>query len=199
MSAATDAPMNRAARSPSSIVDKSAELEKVKVTLEEYKKLADTDPLTQIWNRRAFDQAIARIYDSDKGRMFNALILADIDRFKDVNDRYGHPVGDRILQLVADIIAHHCARGMFVARTGGEEFAIIADGLSEDGISRIAEADPPGDRDRALRQQRIPARTTAPSRSRWASAWRPRPTAPTTSTARPTAPSTPPRSAAATR
>ena len=140
MSAATDSTIEQGRQIASSIIDKSAELEKVKVTLEEYKKLADTDPLTQIWNRRAFDRTIARIFDDEKGKMFSALILADIDSFKEVNDRYGHPVGDRIIQIVADMIAAHAGEGKFVARTGGEEFAIIADGLSEDGISRVAEA-----------------------------------------------------------
>ena len=139
MSAATDSTIEQGRQIATSIVDKSAELEKVKVTLEEYKKLADTDPLTQIWNRRAFDRALARIYDSERGRMFNALIIADIDRFKDVNDRHGHPVGDRIIQLVADIICANAGNNAFVARTGGEEFAIIAEGLSEEGISRIAD------------------------------------------------------------
>jgi len=139
MSAATENTLEQGRQIASSIEDKSAELEKVKSTLEEYKKLADTDPLTHIWNRRAFDKELARIYDTEKGRMFNALIIADIDRFKEFNDRHGHPVGDRILQLVAQMIQENAGPGMFVARTGGEEFAIIAEGLSEDGISRIAE------------------------------------------------------------
>ncbi len=139
MSAATDSTIEQGRQIASSIVDKSAELEKVKTTLEEYKRLADTDPLAQISNRRAFDRAITRIYDNEKGRMFNALILADIDRFKEINDRHGHPVGDRIIQLVAEVICTNTPEGVFVARTGGEEFAIIAEGLSEDGVSRIAE------------------------------------------------------------
>lgn len=139
MSAATESTLEHGRQIETSIIDKSAELEKVKVSLEEYKKLADTDPLTQIWNRRAFDRAVASIYDTEKGRMFSALIIADIDRFKDFNDRHGHPVGDRILQIVADIISSNVQPGMFVARTGGEEFAIIGEGMSEEGISRVAE------------------------------------------------------------
>lgn len=139
MSAATDSTIEQGKQIASSIVDKSAELEKVKSTLEEYKKLADTDPLTQIWNRRAFDRAIAKIFDNDKDRMFSALMLVDIDRFKDINDRYGHPVGDRIIQIVAEIIQASAGAEKFVARTGGEEFAIVADGLSEESVSRIAE------------------------------------------------------------
>src|SRR5690606_16797924 len=68
-----------------------------------------------------------------------ALILADIDRFKEVNDRYGHPVGDKILQQVARIFKASSTANMFVARTGGEEFAIIVEGLTE--ASTIALAD----------------------------------------------------------
>jgi diguanylate cyclase len=87
------------------MLNTSAELDHVKSTLEEYKKLADTDALTQIWNRRAFDRAMTRVYSSEKSKMFGALILGDIDMFKSVNDRHGHPIGDRILQLVARLIA----------------------------------------------------------------------------------------------
>lgn len=140
MSAATDSTMEQGKQIASSMLDKSAELEQVKVSLEEYKRLADTDPLTQLANRRAFDRAMAQVFDSEKSRMFSALILADIDRFKEVNDRYGHPVGDRIIQAVARVIKANAGDGTFVARTGGEEFALIAEGLSEDGISRVADA-----------------------------------------------------------
>ena len=110
---------------------KTAELESVKSKLEEYKRLADTDPLAQVWNRRAFDKEIARIYNSNKGILFNALILVDIDRFKDINDKFGHPVGDKIIRTVADILQSSVRRGIFVARTGGEEFALIVEGTSE--------------------------------------------------------------------
>ena len=139
MSAATDSTIEQGRQIASSMQDKSAELERVKTTLEEYKRLADTDPLTRIWNRRAFDRNIAKIYDNEKGKMFGALILADIDRFKDVNDNHGHPIGDRIIQIVAEIIVANAGEEAFVARTGGEEFAIIVEGLSEDSISRVAD------------------------------------------------------------
>ena len=139
MSAATDSTIEQGRQIASSMQDKSAELERVKTTLEEYKRLADTDPLTRIWNRRAFDRNIAKIYDNEKGKMFGALILADIDRFKEVNDNHGHPVGDRIIQIVAEIIGANAGEEAFVARTGGEEFAIIVEGLSEDSISRVAD------------------------------------------------------------
>ncbi|QPC87974.1 diguanylate cyclase [Mesorhizobium sp. NBSH29] len=131
MSVATNSTIDRSLKAANTLSDKSAELETVKSSLEEYKKLADTDPLTHIWNRRAFDKRMARIYNDKAGVLFHALILADIDRFKDVNDRFGHPVGDRILQIVAEIMRTSVREGAFVARTGGEEFALIVEGTSE--------------------------------------------------------------------
>ena len=123
----------------SSIANKSGELQEVKAKLEEYKRLADTDALTQLQNRRAFDRAISKIYDSSRNIAFGALIIADIDRFKTINDRFGHPVGDRIIQIVANIISATAKDGTLVARTGGEEFAIILEGSGEEATARLAE------------------------------------------------------------
>jgi diguanylate cyclase len=139
ISVATTSTIDHGRQVATTLTDKTAELESVKSKLEEYKRLADTDPLTHIWNRRAFDKEIARIYNSNRGILFNALILADIDRFKDINDRFGHPVGDRIIQIVADIFQTSIRTDMFVARTGGEEFALIVEGASEDTTFEIAE------------------------------------------------------------
>ncbi|MBL8585048.1 MAG: diguanylate cyclase, partial [Rhizobiaceae bacterium] len=139
MAVATNSTIDHGRQIVDSLSEKTAELESVKSKLEEYKRLADTDPLTQLWNRRAFDKDIARIYNSNKGILFNALILADIDRFKDINDRYGHPVGDKIIQLVASILRSSIRQDMFVARTGGEEFAVIVEGASEDATFAIAD------------------------------------------------------------
>ena len=124
----------------STIASKSGELQEVKSKLEEYKRLADTDALTELANRRAFDRAISAIYESNRNVAFSALILADLDRFKTVNDRFGHPVGDRIIQIVASLLRSTVPDDVFVARTGGEEFAIILDGRGEDATSRIADS-----------------------------------------------------------
>ena len=139
MATATTSTIDHGRQAVSSLGDKSTELENVKSKLEEYKRLADTDPLTHIWNRRAFDRHISKIYDTHKSVMFNALILADIDRFKEINDRHGHPVGDKIIQIVAGILQSSSRADMFVARTGGEEFALIVEGASVE--STVAFAD----------------------------------------------------------
>jgi len=137
--AATKASIQTHAQFANSIGDRSSELRDAREKIEEYKRLADTDPLTQLGNRRAFDRVLSAIYDSNRGVTFGALILADIDRFKTVNDRFGHPVGDRILQIVASIMRSTVKEGAFVARTGGEEFAIVLEGCGEDQTYRIAE------------------------------------------------------------
>lgn len=139
MVSATDTTVSQGRQTISSMEDKSAELEAVKSKLEEYKKLADTDPLTTLWNRRAFDKSMARIYDDPKSVMFHALVIADIDRFKEINDRFGHPAGDRVLQQLAALLRIQSPANVFLARTGGEEFAMIVDGTSEDGVQKIAD------------------------------------------------------------
>jgi diguanylate cyclase len=139
MSMATDTTIAQGRQIANSIADTSAELADVKEKLGEYKKLADTDSLTQIWNRRAFDKQMARIYSDRKSVLFSALIIADIDRFKDINDRHGHPLGDKVLQHIARVFKASGTPDMFIARTGGEEFAMIVEGLSEDSTVQLAE------------------------------------------------------------
>lgn len=139
MAAATQTTLDQGRQISAAMAEKTAELEKVKALLEQYKQLADTDPLTKVWNRRAFDRRLTAIYSSRRAVMFQALLLADIDGFKAFNDRHGHPVGDRILQKVAQIIDGRCGSECFVARTGGEEFAVIVDGYSEEEAAKFAE------------------------------------------------------------
>ncbi|PSJ63937.1 diguanylate cyclase domain-containing protein [Pseudaminobacter soli (ex Li et al. 2025)] len=139
MSMATNSTIDHGRQVAQTLDEKSTELESVKSKLEEYKRLADTDPLTHLWNRRAFDKELAAIYNSSNGIVFKGLILADIDRFKEINDRYGHPVGDKILKIIADIFRTSVSDNMFVARTGGEEFVLVVDGVSEQSAHEIAD------------------------------------------------------------
>lgn len=88
--------------------------------------LATTDPLTGINNRRRFDEKLADYVQMGKrtGRGFSILLL-DADHFKKVNDNYGHPVGDAVLQQIARLIMQNTRATDFVARYGGEEFVVI--------------------------------------------------------------------------
>ncbi|MET4895700.1 diguanylate cyclase [Sphingomonadaceae bacterium jetA1] len=85
------------------------------------RRLADTDSLTGLFNRRAFlDQAIGRSGPQ-------TLILADIDHFKRINDTLGHDGGDEVLRLFARALTDAVPPDMLIARIGGEEFALLAD------------------------------------------------------------------------
>ncbi len=94
--------------------------------------LATTDGLTGLYNHRAFQEMLLKEFQRAH-RYHNALslVLLDVDYFKQYNDSYGHPAGDRVLHTVAQIIAQNCRESDVVARYGGEEFALI---LPETGL-----------------------------------------------------------------
>lgn len=121
------------------VVQKSREMDVVRKELDEYKRIANTDLLTQLSNRRAFDDKLSAIYNTSMTRNVTALILADIDHFKKINDTYGHPVGDKILASVASLIRANVRKDIFVARAGGEEFALVIEGNTEEEAMTIAE------------------------------------------------------------
>ncbi|WEX11386.1 GGDEF domain-containing protein [Chelativorans sp. AA-79] len=101
---------------------------------------AYTDSLTGTHNRRYFDDALEE-YLREFGRIQRpvGLIVLDLDHFKQINDGYGHDVGDEVLRQVAaclqELMRHHDV----VARLGGEEFAIIAPNMTEHGLAFLGE------------------------------------------------------------
>jgi diguanylate cyclase (GGDEF)-like protein len=103
------------------------------------REMVARDGLTGIQNRRMFDQHIDRVWQQavrDGERV--AVLLADIDCFKDYNDRYGHQAGDECLRAVA-VCLSQCARRPldFVARYGGEEFAVILYEASREYVAEV--------------------------------------------------------------
>src|SRR5205823_14148923 len=85
-----------------------------------------TDPLTGCYNRRGFDQALAReIARAARAGSDLSLLAIDLDHFKHVNDTYGHLAGDVVLRELGGLLVQGARAGDIVARTGGEEFSIL--------------------------------------------------------------------------
>jgi diguanylate cyclase (GGDEF)-like protein len=97
--------------------------------------LARTDPLTGLANRRALLEAMEW---RERGQCVGLLML-DVDDFKQVNTRFGHPGGDRALVFVADCLRDSCRAGDLPARLGGDEFAVLVPGGTADGMEALAD------------------------------------------------------------
>ena len=111
----------------------AAELEKsreqVRQLNEEFqtiKKQSRTDALTDVANRRAFNERLSFVHQkfAQTGEPF-ALALIDLDKFKVINDTFGHPMGDEVLGHFANLIIENIEKNDFAARIGGDEFAVI--------------------------------------------------------------------------
>lgn len=98
------------------------EIKALRNALVEARKLANTDALTGLANRRHFDDVMANAVSGE--RKF-ALLLADIDHFKRINDTFGHSAGDDVLRAIGKTFRSQIRTGAFAARTGGEEFAVL--------------------------------------------------------------------------
>ncbi len=107
--------------------------------------LSITDELTGLLNRRGFhaelDRALAR---ARRNRESGVLLLCDLDRFKAINDSYGHPAGDAVICAVADLLQTQTRRSDYVARLGGDEFAVLMThstrGQAERRMAHLAKA-----------------------------------------------------------
>ncbi|CAN5452030.1 hypothetical protein BH11MYX1_BH11MYX1_42770 [soil metagenome] len=103
-----------------------AEIEALRTKVETATSAARTDALTGAANRAAFDDELQRrcILAASTGGEFS-LLLADIDHFKSINDTYGHPVGDRVLQSLVTFLRDRVRHDDLIARWGGEEVAVL--------------------------------------------------------------------------
>ncbi|MFQ1921177.1 GGDEF domain-containing protein [Aeromonas veronii] len=98
------------------------EIKELRAALNETRKLANEDALTNLLNRRAFDLELEGLIRSQHPF---SLILADIDRFKNFNDEYGHLLGDQVLRAFSKRLRDACKEGVTAYRLGGEEFAML--------------------------------------------------------------------------
>jgi diguanylate cyclase (GGDEF)-like protein len=101
---------------------------------------AATDPLTGIGNRRTFEDRLAiEVARTARHRHPLSLLLADLDGLKLLNDAHGHDAGDRALRLIATTLREACRATDFVARIGGDEFAVLAPDTSPDAALELAQ------------------------------------------------------------
>ena len=112
-----------------------AERDRARVTAKRLGAMANSDGLTGLLNRRAFDE-FRRL---ESGQM---LLIGDLDRFKAINDSYGHQRGDAVLchaaRVIEEVVAVHCDGNVY--RLGGEEFAVVCSAEDESDLLRLGEA-----------------------------------------------------------
>lgn len=103
-------------------------------------KMARIDVLTSINNRRAFFELGALIHNqTERSKLSYVIIMLDIDRFKNINDTYGHPAGDLIIQNVVKILMSIVRKSDVAARIGGDEFAVILTNSTCEQVHSMAE------------------------------------------------------------
>jgi diguanylate cyclase (GGDEF)-like protein len=99
-------------------------------------RLAQTDPLTGLGNKRHFeDQLQTKLETSEQTRLPLSIVMLDLDNFKQVNDRYGHPAGDKVLSYVGSRLRESGE----AFRLGGDEFAIVLPGHGEEAARRVGD------------------------------------------------------------
>ncbi len=111
------------------LAESTAEVDRLREHLEQVRRDATTDGLTNLANRKAFDEELERACaEADEAGSAICLAVLDIDHFKGFNDTWGHQTGDQVIRYVASVIGRVAALPRFAARYGGEEFAMIFPG-----------------------------------------------------------------------
>ena len=103
-------------------------------------EMATTDGLTSLPNHRAFQSRLSEmLYRAERHRKPVSVVLTDVDKFKSINDTYGHPVGDAVLRRVAKVVADQVRKVDHVARYGGEEFVMVLEETDAEGAKLLCE------------------------------------------------------------
>jgi diguanylate cyclase len=118
--------LNDAEEYERSLASSRSQVAHLRVALAQTLQQTVRDALTSCFNRRYFDAALIKeLKEAGQNATPVSLIIADIDHFKSINDRHGHPIGDEVLKQFADLLRNSVAKQDIVARYGGEEFAVI--------------------------------------------------------------------------
>jgi diguanylate cyclase (GGDEF)-like protein len=117
------------------------ELAKARAEIEQLKATAETDFLLDILNRRGFERELARsIAFIKRYSASGALLMLDVDRFKPINDAFGHAAGDTVLKAIAQTLSSQVRASDVIGRLGGDEFAVLLWNLSQtDARAKAAE------------------------------------------------------------
>jgi diguanylate cyclase len=122
------------------LAETSAELHAVRDDFDRVHREAQIDPLTQVGNRKFFDQEVVRTIAEAREKCSTiSLLMIDIDHFKNFNDKHGHLVGDQVLRLVARTLVENLKGRDVIARYGGEEFVIILPDTRLQDAARVAD------------------------------------------------------------
>jgi diguanylate cyclase len=117
-----------------------AELQQLRDSVGNLQSEAQSDPLTGLHNRRGFERTVAELYgEGSDGLGKCALLMADIDHFKKVNDTYGHLIGDQVIKAAAQVLKSAVKGRDIVARFGGEEFVVLLPDTPAQGALALAE------------------------------------------------------------
>ena len=106
---------------------------------EKLQMLSLKDPLTNLFNRRAFDEDLNKVEGTIRNGQQTCLLLFDIDYFKRINDQYGHQIGDRVLVQLAELVSKRVRKFDRLYRIGGEEFAVLLKAAKANDALKMAE------------------------------------------------------------
>ena len=98
---------------------------KLKSLIEELEYVATHDTMTEIYNRREFFRLAKEKFKTTKNDLY--IVMIDIDNFKDINDTYGHDMGDKVIKEFAGLVKKHIKKDSVFGRIGGEEFALVCE------------------------------------------------------------------------
>ncbi|WP_164966718.1 GGDEF domain-containing protein [Aliarcobacter trophiarum] len=122
------------------LVNKLNYMKEIKTTNIKLEIMSSIDYLTQVNNRKSIDyflQENEKIFKQCSNEF--SIILIDIDNFKEINDTYGHLIGDKVLIKIAEVLKKYVRDTDIVGRFGGEEFIIICSNTKQEGVKKLAE------------------------------------------------------------